>query len=240
MADQKREFLGVWIPREIWLDENLSAIDKIILAEVTSLDNEETGCFASNKYLAEFCQCSEVTVSRSIAKLIDYRALYIESFNGRQRVLRSVYADVIRQTYQNDKADLSKRYANNIDNNMDNSSTKRNNNKSIINSILEAEFEEVWQLYPRKQGKESAKKAYVKARNQGAVKEEIEAGIKKYVEYIDHNKTEQRYIKQGSTWFNQRCWEDEYDNNGGNKNSNGKKKVSVREEGEDDTWFFNH
>ena len=242
MAEQKREFLGIWIPRDIWLDENLSAIDKVILAEVTSLDNEETGCYASNKYLAEFCQCSEVTVSRSISKLVDYRALWIESFNGRQRVLRSVYSTEIRQTYQNDKADLSKRHTNNIDNNMDNKDNNINNNNSNINliSIYEQEFDEVWQLYPRKQGKENAKKAYIKARKQGVEKEEIVKGLNQYIAYINRNNTEQRYIKQGSTWFNQKCWGDDYDNNGRNKTTQGAKATTGGTEGEDDKWFFNH
>ena len=52
-----RDFKGIWIPKEIWLDERLNALDKIILAEINSLDGED-GCYASNQYLAEFCQCS--------------------------------------------------------------------------------------------------------------------------------------------------------------------------------------
>ena len=99
MAEQKREFLGIWIPRDIWLDENLSAIDKVILAEVTSLDNEETGCYASNKYLAEFCQCSEVTVSRSISKLVDYRV---------DRKFQRATESIKKCLFNRDKADLSK------------------------------------------------------------------------------------------------------------------------------------
>ena len=50
------EFLGVWIPREVWLDERLSMIDKGILTEITSLDNENH-CSAGNEYFAKFCQC---------------------------------------------------------------------------------------------------------------------------------------------------------------------------------------
>ena len=32
--DYPRDFKGIFIPKEIWLDDNLSAIDKIILSEM--------------------------------------------------------------------------------------------------------------------------------------------------------------------------------------------------------------
>ena len=50
---EPRDFKGVWIPKEIWLDNNLSIMEKIFLVEIDSLDNEN-GCYASNKYFAEF------------------------------------------------------------------------------------------------------------------------------------------------------------------------------------------
>jgi hypothetical protein len=58
MDENKREFKGVWIPREVWLDRRLNALEKVILIEIDSLDSTERGCYASNKYIAEFCQCS--------------------------------------------------------------------------------------------------------------------------------------------------------------------------------------
>lgn len=111
---------------------------------------------------------------------------------------------------------------------------------SIDNNIYEQEFDEVWQLYPRKQGKENAKKAYIKARKQGVEKEEIVKGLNQYIAYINRNNTEQRYIKQGSTWFNQKCWSDDYDNNGRSKGTKRTETATGGAEGEDDTWFFNH
>lgn len=89
MEQLQREFKGVWIDKTIWLDSRLNALDKIILVEIDSLDNEETGCFASNQYLAEFCQCSERKITEAISKLIKLNYIYVKSFNGRQRVLGS-------------------------------------------------------------------------------------------------------------------------------------------------------
>ena len=53
MAGEKRDFKGVWFPAEVWLDERLTALDKFILMEIDSLDNDD-GCYASNEHLAKF------------------------------------------------------------------------------------------------------------------------------------------------------------------------------------------
>lgn len=122
----ERDFKGVWIPKEIWLDDRLNALDKCIFVEVDSLDNEEQGCFASNEYLANFCQCSETKVSNAISKLIELGYLFVKSFDGRQRILQSRLTKNVRQPYKFCKADLQKMQDNNIYNN------KNNNKKEII------------------------------------------------------------------------------------------------------------
>lgn len=77
-------------------------------------------------------------------------------------------------------------------------------------SSFDKEFDDVWSLYPRKNGKQNACKAYVKARKEGTSKEDIIDGINRYVKYLKEMGTEERYIAYGSTWFNQRRWTDEY------------------------------
>lgn len=75
---------------------------------------------------------------------------------------------------------------------------------------LEREFDQLWALYPRKQGKRDALKHYIKARKRGTPAEDVYNGIMSYCEYIKANSIEPRYIKQGSAWFNQECWNDDY------------------------------
>lgn len=118
MAENQRDFKGVWIPKEIWLDTRLNMLEKGILAEIDSLDNDEYGCFTSNKYLAEFCQCGETKVSTAISKLIKFGYIYIKSFDGRQRILKSRLSNFERQTFKKCKADLQNLKDNNIDNNI--------------------------------------------------------------------------------------------------------------------------
>lgn len=84
-----RDFKGVWIPKEIYLDNDLDAIEKILFSEISSLDKEENeGCYASNEYLASFCGCSKSKISSGISKLIKKGYIYVSKFDGRKRWLR--------------------------------------------------------------------------------------------------------------------------------------------------------
>lgn len=123
----ERDFKGVWIPKEIWLNTELSMLEKVILIEIDSLDNEEH-CIASNEYFAEFCNCGVATVTRSIKHLKELGYIKELVSDGRHRKLTLI--KMISQTNQNDYPDSSKRLTNNIDNNTTN---KRNisNNKLL-------------------------------------------------------------------------------------------------------------
>lgn len=65
----KRDFKGIWIPKEIWLTEDLTVQEKLFFVEIDSLDNEK-GCFASNQYFADFFNISKTRVSVVISSLI--------------------------------------------------------------------------------------------------------------------------------------------------------------------------
>lgn len=94
---------------------------------------------------------------------------------------------------------------NSISNTITNSITNKISNKEI-----EEEFEIIWSNYPNKKGKTNALKSYIKARKKGTTKEEVMNGLNNYLSYIKVEKINQQYIKHGSTWFNQECWNDDY------------------------------
>ncbi len=97
------------------------------------------------------------------------------------------------------------------DKELDKEKEKKNKNKSD-KSQIESDFEECWSIYPKKQGKSAAKKAYIKfARKDPELKEKVISGINNYLEYIRKNKIENQFIKQGSTYFNGEYWYDVYD-----------------------------
>jgi hypothetical protein len=104
---ENRDFKGVWIPKEIWLNTDLSIIEKVLLVEIDSLDNSDRGCFASNEYLASFVQLSEGRVANIISDLKKRNFIIQLFFDGRNRGLRTQISE--SSFNENVKADLTKK-----------------------------------------------------------------------------------------------------------------------------------
>jgi hypothetical protein len=126
-----RDFKGVWIKKEIWLNTNLTLIEKVLIVEIDSLDNSERGCFASNEYLAKFVNLSEGRVANIISDLKKRDFIIQLFFDGRNRGLRTnkqkcessfnenVKAEYTKTTKQNTRKREHNNTVNNTDNNTD-------------------------------------------------------------------------------------------------------------------------
>tara|TARA_R110000796_G_C14497240_1_gene428490 strand:+ start:256 stop:1149 length:894 start_codon:yes stop_codon:yes gene_type:complete len=78
----KKEFKGIWIPKEIWLNDKLTLQEKVFLVEIESLDNEK-GCFAGNEYFAKFFGISKRRASDVINKLVKKKMITAKVFYKR-------------------------------------------------------------------------------------------------------------------------------------------------------------
>ncbi len=148
----ERDFKGIWIPKEIWLDDRLNALDKVILAEIDSLDSSERGCWASNKHIADFCQCTERKVSATISKLIKCGYLYVQKFDGRQRELKSRLANLSMQGGKNFYAEEKNIQESNTSNNTLNNTSKKERKKEtsydeILSCIANDDLRELYLEY---------------------------------------------------------------------------------------------
>lgn len=85
----KRNFKGVWITKEIWLHKELNAIEKILLTEISSLDNDK-GCYASNRYFADFFQIGTRQVSRYVSSLRDKNFISVIVENKTERTIKVI------------------------------------------------------------------------------------------------------------------------------------------------------
>lgn len=81
----KRRCTGIFIPVEILDDENLDNNDKILLAEIDSLDDPERGCYATNKYLSGKVKVTERTIQNCLKKLkkLGYIKIQVENYQFR-------------------------------------------------------------------------------------------------------------------------------------------------------------
>ena len=159
--NDNRDFKGVWIPKEVWLDTRLNALDKVILMEIDSLDQGENGCYASNEHLANFCQCSKTKVSTAISKLIECGYVYIQNFDGRKRELKSRLSNSERQSLKICNADIqnlkeSNTYRNTDNNTVSNKKERKSKSKSYDEQIAE---------YTQNEELQNALKAFVQMRS---------------------------------------------------------------------------
>jgi len=83
MQEQKKEFTGVWIPKHIIEDLELSMTDKIIYAEIACFKI----CFKSNEKLGERYNLKKNTISIIISRLIKKRYIYSNKKTGDYRQL---------------------------------------------------------------------------------------------------------------------------------------------------------
>lgn len=81
---------------------------------------------------------------------------------------------------------------------------------SLSKKEINREFDNLWILYPRKQGKDKAQGYYERARKAGTTYEEVESGILAYKAYIEAEGIDKKYVKQGSTFFSQKAWQDDW------------------------------
>ena len=218
------------IPADVRYDKDLRPNEKLLYGEITALSDKHGYCWATNRYFAELYEVTPKCVSKWINHLIEKGYLFskiIYEEDGKtvsQRIIcvrpitlqeeppiRQKEDTPIHQkedTPIHQKEDtLSIKSSNIII--QDNNNTRVNDKEINKESQLENDFEELWKLYPRKAGKAKAFKAYKSAIKQGATNEQIRQGILNYIQWIKEHKTQAEYIKHGSTFFNERCWNDE-------------------------------
>lgn len=158
--NDNRDFKGVWIPKEVWLDTRLNALDKVILMEIDSLDQGENGCYASNEHLATFCQCSKTKVSTAVSKLIECGYLYIQNFDGRKRELKSRLSNYERQSIKNCNADIQNLKESNTDSNTDNNTVSNKKERKRKSKSYDEQIAE----YTGNEELQDALKAFVQMR----------------------------------------------------------------------------
>lgn len=136
----ERNFKGIWIPKEIWLSEELTLQEKIMLVEIDSFDNEERGCYASNKYFSKFFNITPGRISQIISSLVSkgyISVLYIrdnQEIKERQiHINRPPYPEVVNKlnTYlENDKGGSKYPKEGYLENAKENNITKNNINNN--------------------------------------------------------------------------------------------------------------
>lgn len=129
-----RDFKGVWIPKEVWLDKNLTIIEKTFLAEIDSLDNEG-GCYASNKYFSDFFGITRGRSTQIIKSLEKKGKVTIKLVKAEKIIEKRIIRMVNKLTRVVNKLNRDSKYSNGVwlenaqENNTKSSNTKSSNTR---------------------------------------------------------------------------------------------------------------
>lgn len=89
MENKNRVFTGLWIPSDIYLNQQVKWISKVLFLEIHSFTANEKPCFMSNDYISNFLGVSNRQVTRIITELKEIGWINETSFDGRKRFLIS-------------------------------------------------------------------------------------------------------------------------------------------------------
>lgn len=65
-----------------------------------------------------------------------------------------------------------------------------------------SKFENLWKTYPKRQGRKEALRHFIATVKTDVEYDSCAAALRNYVAYIKKNNIEERFIKHGSTFFN--------------------------------------
>ena len=193
---------------DVRYDKTLKPLARLLFAEITALCNKEGYCWASNQYFAELYEVDKTTVSGWIGQLKTrgYITVQLEYKEGSKQILNRYIKingegidEMINTPLQNDVYPIDQKTKVNTTVN-----TKTN---ITVNSI--GDFDSFWTFYPRKAGKEAARKAWAKLRPDAHIMQLILDNVRERVEKGEWRKDNQSYILHASTYLNQKRWEDE-------------------------------
>ena len=180
-----RDFLGVWIPREVWLNKDLSTNEKVLLADIASLGGMSNGCFATNQYLADFFGLSKDRISKLISSLKNKGYITVELVykEGTYEVEQRLIKIIPYSYFQLGGQDHLEGIGENNDYITNNYNKNNNNNK------------------PKSSKKKASKKSYGQYKNVKLTDKELEDliaeygkdTIDKYIEIMDMKIEEKGY-----------------------------------------------
>ncbi|WP_286751275.1 helix-turn-helix domain-containing protein [Pseudomonas sp. UBA2522] len=213
----QRKFQGVWIPASLWLDRSLSTNEKVMLVEISSLEDDVRGCFATNAHFAEFFGLSVSRVSEIISGLAERGLLNVEQIREGKRVIERR----IRLSNPFDKPNTPSENAanpfgkdgeppseNTQGSNTPMSNTKRVKDSPASGTEIEAAFEQFWKLYPKKKSRKDAFKAWAKLNPGSDMQAVMIAALANHCASRDWAKEGGQYIPNAATWLNGERWHD--------------------------------
>ena len=167
-----------------------NSTNKLVLLMLANYSDENESSYPSYKHLAKICECSERTVMRSIDSLISLGLL--------KKLVR----------FNSDGNQTSNRFILCRDDKINTVGVSKStlNTKRVIQRDYTVEFNQWWDLYPRKDGsKRKAFELWKKITDKEISHQKLLEFTKMFK--VSINGTESKFIPHATTWLNQRRFE---------------------------------
>lgn len=130
--------------------------------------------------------------------------------NGCQDGLQSSCQDSLQNSstlINNTKQDKTKKKDTNVS--KENLEPVSSETKKEVDDLVQ-QFEELYAIYPKKQGKEEALRCFMDDVRMGVAIEEIKQGVQNYVNHCKEQGTKDQFICMISNFFSKRRWRDDW------------------------------
>jgi DNA-binding Lrp family transcriptional regulator len=202
------------IPNEVLSNKELSSSAKLLIGVLVSLSNKSGYCFASNHYISEVLGMSTAYV-RSLIKELENKNIITRESSLKSsgdlgsRMIKLVDLKLLKEdseveggaTIASGGVIAGKQGGATIA-----SPYNKDNNKENIKVINNDRFEEFWEMYGKKIGKDKAKAKW--GRLKESERDAILISIPKYKE----SRPDPTYRKDPERYIGHRVWEDEIPN----------------------------
>jgi len=198
-------------------DKNISLKAKGLLSFMLSLpDDWDYSLNGLVKVLKE----EETAIKTALDELKKYKYLRIDKLLPNQtesKKIEYVY-NIFEQPTENQEVENLGLEFQGVENQTQINTNIQNTKKENICSTdeqLANDFDKIWRIYPRKDGKNTAfnhYKSWLKGKKYAGrtvklTNRQMWYATKKYADLMEQNKTEKQYIKMGSTFFNEAIME---------------------------------
>ncbi len=196
------------IPATVRYDQRLTPNAKLLFGEITALCHQEGYCWAGNQYFADLYDVSKTSISTWIGNLKDAGHITVEmNYKEGSKHILNRYIRILGEGIQENLTTPTRKLEHPIQENLRDNNTVNTTNNITVNSV--GDFDSFWRFYPRKAGKEAARKAWAKLRPDQHIMQMIADNVKERVEKGEWRKDNQSFILHASTYLNQKRWEDE-------------------------------
>ena len=220
---QEKDFKGIWIPKEVWLNKDLSLQEKVFLVEIESLDNDN-GCFASNKYFSEFFNITKGRCTQIIKLLEKKNMIKIKIIMKEKQIIKRVIKVVNKLTRVVNKLNLPSEnikegyLENDDDNNTYINNTINISEKKKSKERFEKAFERFWEAFPKRRRKNKVKtqEKFITILKEEKTEEKMQSMFKRimiileaYKKTKDWKKENGEFVCMPETFFNKKMYLDD-------------------------------